>query len=132
HPTSEQLARAKTVVAEAKNKDSLEFLYAQEVMALADWPDRIAIPLQLLRIGDVAIAGIPGEVFVETGLAYKAKSPFKLSFIVSLANGSYGYIPTPEQHKLGGYETWPGTNRLETQASTKILDRLLEMTAKLK
>jgi len=51
---------------------------------------------------------------------------------MELANGGYGYLPTPEQHKLGGYETWLGTNKVEVQASTKIVDALLEMFAELK
>jgi len=132
HPTSEQLARAKVLIAEAKDPKSLEYIYAQRTIQLVDWPDTIPLPLQVVRIGDVAIAGIPCEVFVETGLEYKAKSPLKPSFIVSMNNGYLGYLPTPEHHKLGGYETWLGTNRLEPQASTKILARLLQMTASLK
>ncbi len=47
---------------------------------------------------------------------------FKPGLIVSLNNGYYGYLPTPEQHDLGGYETWLGTNRLEKRAATKILE----------
>ena len=39
--------------------------------------------------------------------------------------------PTPRHFELGGYETWPGTNYLEPQASVKIMDALLEMTAEL-
>jgi hypothetical protein len=46
---------------------------------------------------------------------------------VELANGHYGYLPTPEQHELGGYETWLGTNYVEKQGSRKITDTLLEM-----
>lgn len=131
HPTPDQLARAKVVLAEKPKPDapvSLERIYAERTLRLSDWPDTIPLPLQALRIGDVAIGGIPCEVFVETGLAFKAKCAFKPSFIVSLNNGYYGYLPTPEQHDLGGYETWLGTNRLERDASTKILDRLLKMT----
>ena len=67
------------------------------------------------------------ETFVETGLELKAKSPFKPSFTHSIANGYYGYMPTPEHHRLGGYETWLGTNRLEEQASVKITEALLAM-----
>ena len=37
------------------------------------------------------------------------------------------YLPTPEQHRLGGYETWMGTNRLEIEASTKIEAELLTL-----
>ena len=53
------------------------------------------------------------EVFAETGLELKATTPFAKSFTIEIANGYYGYLPTPPQHKLGGYETWLGTNRLE-------------------
>ena len=107
-------------------------VYAQRTIVQNDWPVKIPLPLQALRIGDVAIGGIPAEVFVETGLAFKQRSPFKPSFIISLNNGYYGYLPTPEHHKLGGYETWLGTNRLEVDASTKILDHLLEMVKAMK
>ncbi len=41
------------------------------------------------------------------------------------------YLPTPEQHKLGGYETWLGTNRVQEDASTLITNELLDMLAKL-
>ena len=47
--------------------------------------------------------------------------------MVELAHGYFGYLPTPRQHQLGGYETWLGTNRLEINASDKLLDQLLEM-----
>jgi hypothetical protein len=43
-----------------------------------------------------------------------------------------GYLPTPRHFALGGYETWLGTNRLEPQASEKMLDALLEMAAEVK
>jgi hypothetical protein len=52
--------------------------------------------------------------------------------MVELAHGYFGYLPTPRQHELGGYETWLGTNRLEREASVKLLDQLLEMAAELK
>ena len=44
---------------------------------------------------------------------------------MELANGANGYLPTPEQHALGGYETWLGTNRVEIEASRKITATLL-------
>jgi len=101
--------------------------YAARALRLTDAGPILDIPIQALRIGEVGIAGIPCETFVETGLELKAKSPFKPSFTHSIANGYYGYMPTPEHHRLGGYETWLGTNRLEEQASVKITSALLEM-----
>ncbi len=50
---------------------------------------------------------------------------------MELANGHYGYLPTPEQHELGGYETWLGTNLLEKEASRKIAATILDMFTRL-
>ena len=73
------------------------------------------------------MAAIPFEVFAEIGMDIKAKSPFQQSFTIELANGSYGYLPTPEQDELGGYETWLGVNRVEKEASRIIVSRLMEL-----
>jgi hypothetical protein len=130
HPTPAQLERAKGVLAKikpGKKPDTLEEIYAERTTNVNSYPTRNKIPLQALRVGDVGIGTIPTEVFVEIGLEMKKRSPFKPTFIVSLAHGYFGYLPTPEQHKLGGYETWLGTNRLEVNASTQIVMALLEM-----
>ena len=102
-----------------------EATYAQRTMNMKDYPPRIPLILQALRIGDVGIGAIPNEVFVEIGLDIRQKSPFPTTFTISLANGSYGYLPTVEHHKLGGYETWRGTNILEIEASPKIVDTVV-------
>jgi hypothetical protein len=70
---------------------------------------------------------------VEIGLDLKKTTPFTRHFTVSLANGYNGYLPTPEQHKLGGYETWRARSAyLEVEASTKIAEKLKSMLAELK
>ena len=133
--TPEQLDRAKEVLARPKTiarPATLEEIYAQRTLDLSASPATLKIPVQALRIGGLGLGGIPCETFVETGLALKAKSPFQPSCIFSIANGYYGYLPTPEHHRLGGYETWLGTNRLEEQASEKILAALLEMLGGMK
>jgi neutral ceramidase len=71
-------------------------------------------------------------VFTEIGLDLKEKSPFGDTFVMEQANGSQGYLPTPGQHKLGGYETWLTTNRVQLDASDVISHNLLEMLADLK
>jgi hypothetical protein len=132
-PTPELVERAKKILAgELKPKVSYEEAYAKRTLDLAESPEDVSIPLQTISIGELGIAAIPFEVFTQTGLDIKSRSPFKATFTIELANGSYGYLPTPEQHKLGGYETWLGTNRVEEQASTKILDALLRMFDELK
>jgi len=58
--------------------------------------------------------------------------PFARTFTMSLANGTYGYLPTAAHHELGGYETWLGTSRVEVEAESKIVTALLEMIETLK
>lgn len=103
-----------------------EEIYARETVLLKEYPDEVPLILQALRIGDVGVAAIPCEVFVEIGLDLKRESPFKLSFTVSLANGYNGYLPTVEHFKLGGYETWRArSSYLETNAAPRIYETVL-------
>ncbi|WP_146509959.1 neutral/alkaline non-lysosomal ceramidase N-terminal domain-containing protein [Thalassoglobus neptunius] len=102
--------------------------YMSRIKRIESGPKTINVPLQVIRIGDLAVNSIPFEVFTEIGLELKDRTPFEDSFTIELANGSYGYLPTPAQHELGGYETWLGTNNVQLDASEKIVDRLLEMS----
>ena len=134
-PTEEQLAYARKVLAkpeDAKPYHKLENNYARRAVQLHESPDEVSVMLQTFRIGEVGVCAIPFEVFVEIGLEMKAKSPFKQTFTISHANGTYGYLPTVQQHALGGYETWLGTNAVEIEAAPKIVERLLAMFAGLK
>ena len=99
---------------------------------LASYPETTTIPLHIIRIGDICLGTMPCEVFCEIGIDFKRRSPFAKSFLIELAHGYVGYLPTPRQHQLGGYETWLGTNRLELTASDKLLDNLIEMAKELR
>ena len=60
--------------------------------------------VQAVRVGEGALVGLPGELFVEYGLEVKRRSPIE-SFVVSLVNGELqGYVVTPEAALAGGYE----------------------------
>ena len=134
-PTDKLMSWAREVLARpdsAPLRHPRERIYAERTLRMAEMPPRIDIPLQAVRIGDLAIVTIPFEVFVEIGLELKAKSPFPDTFAISLANGAYGYLPTVAHHELGGYETWLGTNQVEIQAAPKIVDALLQMLGQLK
>ncbi len=111
--------------------DVVQQSYATRVQRLAKAEGTALAPVQVLKIGDVCIGSSPCETFTETGLAFKKRSAFKKSFMVELAHASLGYLPTPRHFPLGGYETWPGTNYLEPDASEKILDALVEMSKQL-
>lgn len=130
-PTPEMRKHFEEIEARSKDDSSghrREQIYADRIERLKDAPDVVEIPMQVLKIGDLGITAIPFETFAETGLEIKDRSPFMEAFTIELANGSFGYLPTPEQHRLGGYETWLGTNFVEEKASTKIVESLMSLS----
>ena len=106
--------------------------YASAVSQLAQMPSEGETELQVMRIGDLALVVLPGEIFVEFGLAIKAQAPFDQVAVVGLANDHIGYVPTEEAFRQGGYETWrtasswsaPGTGEAMTEA---VLARLQDL-----
>ena len=129
-PSAAELARARAIVG---GRDRLQLrtwteFYAREQLILADHPDRVTLPLQVFRVGDLAVAQWPGEIFAVSGLDLKRRSPVKPLLNIGLANGWYGYIPPPEQHALGAYECWRGrASPLETNAIPRITDAFLKL-----
>lgn len=111
----------------------LEKTYARWIFQMeADYPDSVQVILQSFAINDIGITSLPFEAFAQIGLDIKAQSPFKNTFTIELANGSYGYLPTPAQHKLGGYESWLGANQVQEDASDKITEQLIKHLQQLK
>jgi hypothetical protein len=135
-PTEAQIKSAKATLAitDASQRARLPKKaesYARKTMAMIEG-GQITVPLQAIRIGDTALCAIPFETLVEIGLELKRRSPFPNTIVVGIANGYNGYLPPPNQHELGGYETWLGTCRVQEDASVLIIDQLLEMLGELK
>ena len=132
-PISHEELTAAQEIAAIKDEDKIAGLprlaqvYARCTIALAEEDETVTVTLQAIRIGDLAVCGIPFETFAEIGLELKDRSPFPQTMVIGLANGRYGYLPTPAQHRLGGYETWFGTNKVQKDASEIIIQHLLEM-----
>ncbi len=126
-PDDATLAWARGILEKPEDETEMkERIYAERTLSLTEGPAQVDVWLQTLRIGDVGITGIPFETFVETGLRLKKESPSPVTFTISLANGGCGYLPTPAQHKLGGYETWLGTSRVAVDSEPAIVAKLLE------
>ncbi|MCL4203192.1 MAG: hypothetical protein KJ000_11880 [Pirellulaceae bacterium] len=110
-------------------KDTTE-IYAREQIYLHQWQSTTVV-VQAIRIGDMAIATTPTETYALTGLKVKLQSPLPKTMVLDLANGGDGYIPPPEQHLLGGYNTWPARSAgLEFQAEPKIAEAALALLEK--
>jgi hypothetical protein len=132
-PDAKSVERAQGILAEAAAKQkavltTLPEVYAREAVLLAKYPNTVKLKLQAIRVGQLGIVAIPCEVFAEIGLDIKKGSPLKPTFTIELANGYNGYLPTPAQHRLGGYETWRArSSYLEVDASLKITDAVQDL-----
>jgi len=88
--------------------------------------------LQVMRIGDVAIVGVPAEYFTQLGVDIKNRSPFRHTYVAELANDWIGYLPNLEGHKLGGYQVWTGFHSYaEPGTGERIADEIVAMLREL-
>lgn len=109
----------------------LEQVEAYKIMALQLLPgETLPIEVQAFRLSDdLAIVTLPGEVFVDLGLAIKRASPFKTTLVIELTNDAPGYIPTKKAFAEGSYETvnsrvQPGGGEMMVDLAIKLLKEL--------
>ena len=82
-----------------------EVARAARICRMADHPDYHDLPIYAVSIGkSLAFGGFPGEPFNDIGKAVKKASPFTLTILSCLTNGSRGYFPFSDSFKEGGYE----------------------------
>jgi neutral ceramidase len=85
----------------------LEQVEAYKILAIEmRGGETIPLEVQVFRLSrDVAVVGLPGEVFVDIGLAIKRASPFPTTLVIELCQDAPGYIPTKKAFAEGSYET---------------------------
>ena len=111
--------------------------YAREMRHLVALPPELPAEVQTLRLGDLAILGLPGEIFVELGLAIKVIAPATPTAVVGLAKVYLGYVPDKTGFDQGGYETWAarsaaverGTGERLVATATALLAKAFAATA---
>ena len=136
--TDEQYAWAQAVLEKVKREgmpplqaDGIpDAQYAKDWVEMRQNQDKIdSLEVMVVRIGDAAFVGLPGEMFTEFGLEIKAKSPCRNTMVMGLTNDERGYFPTKVSFTQGpkgftpmitGYETTPGTTRYEIGAGEKL------------
>lgn len=89
------------------------------------------LEVQAIRLDDeTAIVCLPGEVFVELGLAIKRASPFKRTMVIELCNDSPAYIPTRKAFAEGSYETV--NSRVQSGGGEKMVEVAVGLLGELK
>lgn len=81
------------------------------------------IELHVIRLGDVALATNPFELFLDFGLRMKARSRAEQTFVVQLACDSAGYLPTAKAVAGGGYGAEIPSNRVGPEGGQALVDR---------
>ena len=116
-----------------KEVDQCYLEQRRELLGVIKTSPTVAIEIQVFRIGPAALVMLPVEFFVEHGLELKLRSAIKPTFVVSQANGSYGYVPTLHAFDRGGYEVRTCMNSmLVPEAGSKIISAALEALPELK
>lgn len=106
--------------------------YAQDWIKMHEIQDQVdSLEVMVVRIGDIAFVGLPGEMFCEFGLDIKSRSPFKNTLVMGLTNDDRNYFPTKISFTEGpkgftpmitGYETTPGSTNYEIGAGEKLAE----------
>ena len=65
--------------------------------------DIVEAECHIIRLGDIAFASNPFELFLDYGNQIKARSWAQQTFLIQLANGDEGYLPTEKAEKGGHY-----------------------------
>lgn len=153
--TKEDVAKSIEILNKAKRKEPVEFLehvaayktliidqirnsepYAKTAdhitwglsRSLAGIGDKLPVDMTVITLGtDVAIVALPGEAFVELGLAIKQASPFRTTLVIELSNCVETiYVPTRAACAGGSYEVtnstiMPGSGELLVQTAIELL-----------
>jgi len=131
--TEEQIVQAREDIRKVGTRE-LPFLKQVEAYKILALQSRggatIPLEVQVFRLSeDVAVVGLPGEVFVELGLAIKRASPFPTTLVIELCNDAPGYVPTKKAFAEGSYETVnsrvaPGGGEMLVEAAVRLLKEL--------
>ncbi len=91
-----------------------------EMSKVQDQPDFAEV--MVMRLGDAAIVGLPGEAFCELGLEIKRRSPARYTLVAGLCNDAIGYLPTRKAFQQGGYETTVGSTFFESGSAERLVE----------
>ena len=126
--------RTKTVIVPSRNRWNIEKLKAVAAERYRLDPLRTArllrddmqLPVTTLLIDDsIALAGMPGEPFVEFQMQLRARSPVPASFLLGYTNGYFAYFPTIAAAARGGYGASTTVNPTEVGAGEQMLNTAL-------
>ena len=137
-PTDDEVTAARRLLSEhpepqwtdaSRTAVEWDWVYAATRIDLAENVRKTPLfdyPIQVFRLGSMALVSVPGEPFVQEQLRIKGASPAAFTFMAHMSNAYVGYIPTLEAFRNGGYETRTGAgSKLVPAALTMIGDTII-------
>ena len=82
--------------------------------------------VHVLRIGDIAIATNPFELFQDYGTQMKARSKALQTFVIQLTGPGGTYLPTERAVEGGGYSAVIQSNRVGPEGGQMLVERTVE------
>lgn len=122
------------------HKESLSFVdsarmhvYAGTITRFRQQQHQETYPIEyhVIRLGDIAIATSPFELFLDYGNRIKARSPAEQTFIVQLCCGVGGYLPTEKAEKAGHYSAYISSGNVGHEGGDLLVRNTLSQIKKL-
>lgn len=85
----------------------------------------VSLNITVARMGEVCFVGLGGEILTEIGMAIKAGSPCRHTFVITHCNGSAGYLAPKHLYVEGGYEI--NSTRFAPQAAEMVVKKAIAM-----
>ena len=117
------------------DQGELNVVHDTVTLPLKDTESSEDIPIHCMSINQICFVGLPGEIFVEIGLAIrqrvKSDEVGKVNdlLLMSLTNGSVGYIPVYVAFEQGGYES--GVSRFRPGCGEKLTEQVVSLIERL-
>lgn len=119
------------IAADDTDPDQYNRAMAKRLLDFVNTADRYDVPVQAVRICDLAVFAFPGEIFCQFGMELKEKSPAPLNIVATNANAATGYVPTEDSFYPTVYEARPGSNKLAKTGGRQMTDEALRLAAQL-
>jgi len=131
-PSDEELAEARRILAQPPPEGvdfTMERVHAARAVRAAKTGPTARLDVTVLAFGNVALVGMPCELFTDLGRDIKERSPFEHTLVITLADANVGYVGPRKAHEEGGYEMAssllaPGMGEKLADTAVALLDRV--------
>lgn len=100
-------------------------------MKIQEVIDTVEAEVHVIRMGTIAFASNPFELFLDYGNQIKARSSAEQTFLIQLANGTEGYLPTAKAEDHGHYSAFIASGQVGHVGGEQLVRETLQNIRKL-